>query len=63
MVQLTKNLPQLIQVVVKTYNDLQLLLDYSKGSFLVSGKQKMTAYFLLSFMCFRKMMIFRKVIG
>lgn len=33
MVQLTKNLPQLIQVVVKTHNDLQLLLDYSKGSF------------------------------
>lgn len=33
MVQLTKNLPQLIQVVVKTYNNLQLLLDYSKGSF------------------------------
>lgn len=40
MVQLTKNLPQLIQVVVKTYNNLQLLLDYSKGSFLVLGHKK-----------------------
>lgn len=45
---------KLIQVVVKTYNDLQLLLDYFKGSFLVSGHKKMTADFLLSFMCFRK---------
>lgn len=33
MVKLTKNLPHLIQIVVKTCNDLQLLLDYSKGSF------------------------------
>jgi hypothetical protein len=54
MAKVTKNLPHLIQIVVKTYNDLQLLLDYSKGSFLVSGHQKMTADFLLSFMCFRK---------
>ena len=52
MAKVTKNLPHLIQIVVKTYNDLQLLLDYSKGSFLVSGHQKMTADFLLSFMCF-----------
>ena len=54
MAKVTKNLPHLIQIVVKTCNDLQLLLDYSKGSFLVSGHQKMTADFLLSFMCFRK---------
>lgn len=54
MAKLTKNLPHLIQIVVKNCNDLQLLLDYSKGSFLVSEQQKMTADFLLSFMCFRK---------
>jgi len=62
MVQLTKNLPQLIQVVVKTHNDLQLLLVFSKGSFFSFQKAKMTVENLLSFYITEKVVCFGKTI-